>query len=111
VTLLHEVINELPEWGLPHYLIGRQLELVRKYVTSNRYRFKANTLGLPHQNLEIENVRLIGVNSYRLGHYDSAIEQFQRIAAKDNLPLGTIYNARDWIERCDWAKGKMDVGI
>ncbi len=111
VTLLHEVINELPEWGLPHYLIGRQLELVRKYVTSNRYRFKANTLGLPHQSLEIENVRLIGVNSYRLGHYDSAIEQFQRIAAKDNLPLGIIYNARDWIERCDWAKGKINVGI
>lgn len=111
VTLLHEVINELPEWGLPHYLIGRQLELVQKYVTSNRYRFKANTLGLPHQSLEIENVRLIGVNSYRLGHYDLAIEQFQRIAAKDNVPLGIIYNAREWIERCDWAKGKMDVGI
>lgn len=110
-ALLHEVINELPEWGLPHYLIARQLELVQKYVASNRYRFKAITLGLPHQSLEIENVRLIGVNSYRLGHYDLAIEQFQRIAAKDNVPLGIIYNAREWIERCDWAKGKMNVGI
>lgn len=109
VTLLHEVINELPKWGLAHYLIGGQLELVQQYVASNRYRFKANTLGLPHPSLEIENVRLIGVNSYRLGHYDSAIEQFQRIAAKDNVPLGIIYNAREWIERCDWAKGKTDV--
>lgn len=110
-ALLREVINELPAWGLPHYLMGRQLELAQKYVASNRYCFKAITLGLPHQSLEIENVRLIGVNSYRLGHYDLAIEQFQRIAAKDNVPLGIIYNAREWIERCDWAKGKMDVGI
>ena len=111
VTLLQEVINELPEWGLPHYLIGTQLERNQKYVTSNRYRFKANSLGLPHQSLEIENVRLIGVNSYRLGHYDAAIEQLQRITARDNVSLGIIYNAREWIERCDWAKGKMDVGI
>ncbi|MCZ6678146.1 MAG: hypothetical protein O7E52_12935 [Candidatus Poribacteria bacterium] len=102
MTLLHEVINELPTWGLGYYLIGRQLYFDQEYAASNRYLLKAAALGLPHRNLDLENMRLIGVNAYRLGHYDQALEQFQRIAALDTLPLGVIYSAEDWIERCEW---------
>ena len=41
--------------------------------------------------LVVENIRLIGVNSYRLGEYEEALEQFHRIAANNTLPLGTIH--------------------
>ena len=107
MTLLHEVINELPEWGLPYYLIGRHLHFDQEYAPSNRYLFKASAFGPPHQSLTIENMRLIGINMYRLGHYNQAIEQFQQVAENDTLPLGVIYNARDWIERCEWAKKRI----
>ena len=103
MTLLHEVIDVLPEWGLGHYLIGRQLYIDQEYATSNQYLLKADDLGLPHQKLAVENIRLIGVNSYRLAQYDDAIEQFSRIAADNTLPLGVIHRAEDWIERCEWA--------
>ena len=103
MTLLHEVVNALPEWGLGHYLIGRQLYFDREYAASNLYLSKAAVLGLPHQNLAIENMRLIGVNLYRLGQYAAAIEQFRRITAHTTLPLGTVHSAKDWIERCEWA--------
>ena len=103
MTLLHEVVSALPEWGLGHYLIGRQLYFDQEYAASNQYLLKAADLGLPHQKLAIENIRLIGVNSYRLGEYEDAIEQFSRIAADSTLPLGTIRRAEDWIERCEWA--------
>ena len=100
---LHEVVNALPEWGLGHYLIGRQLYFDQEYGPSNQYLLKAADLGLPHQKLAIENIRLIGVNSYRLGQYEDAIEQFSRIAADNTQPLGIIQRAKDWIERSEWA--------
>lgn len=103
MTLLHEVVNALPEWGLGHYLIGRQLYFDQEYAASNQYLLKAADLGLPHQKLAVENIRLIGVNSYRLGKYEEAIKQFRLIAADGTLPLGTIHRAEDWIERCEWA--------
>ena len=103
MTLLHEVINALPEWGLGYYLIGRQLYFDQEYAASNQYLLKAAGLGLPHQKLAVENIRLIGVNAYRLGQYEDAIEQFSRIAADKTQPLGVIHRAEDWIERCEWA--------
>ena len=103
MTMLHEVINALPEWGLGHYLIGRQLYFDREYAASNQYLLKAADLGLPHQKLAVENIRLIGVNLYRLGQYEHAIEQFNQLAVDNTLPLGLIHRAEDWIERCEWA--------
>ena len=103
MTLLHEVINALPEWGLGHYLIGRQLYFDREHAASNRYLSQAADLRLPHQSLVVENIRLMGVNSYRLGQYEEAREQFRQIAGDHALPLGTIHRAKDWIERCEWA--------
>ena len=103
MTLLHEVVSALPEWGLGHYLIGRQLYFDQEYAASNQYLLKAADLGLPHQKLAIENIRLIGVNSYRLGQYEDAIEPFSRIAVDNTQPLGVIHRAEDWIERCEWA--------
>ena len=102
MTLLHEVINELPKWGLAYYLAGRQLYFDQEYTASNRYLLKAVAFGLPHESLAIENTRLIGINAYHLGQYDQAIEQFQRIAADGGLSLGVVHSAKDWIERCEW---------
>ena len=103
MTLLHEVIDALPAWGMGHYLIGRQLYFDEEHAASNQYLLMADELGLPHQKLVVENIRLIGVNLYRLGEYDDAIEQFSRIASDSTLPLGVIHRAEDWIERCEWA--------
>ncbi len=111
MTLLHEVINALPEWGLGHYLIGRQLYFDQEYAASNRYLLNAADLELPHQKLAVENIRLIGVNSYRLGQYKEAIEQFRRIAADYTLPLGFIRRAEDWIERCEWAMAQLNQSV
>ena len=52
MTLLHEVVDALPEWGLGHYLIGRQLYIDQEYAPSNQYLLKAADLGLPHQKLD-----------------------------------------------------------
>ncbi len=111
MTLLHEVVSALPEWGLGHYLIGRQLYFDQEYAASNQYLLKAADLGLPHQKLAIENIRLIGVNSYRLGQYEDAIEPFSRIAADSTLSLGTIRRAEDWIERCEWAIEQLSQSV
>ena len=106
MTLLHEVIDALPEWGLGYYLIGRQLYFDQEYAASNQYLSKAAALGLPPHSLVVENMRLIGVNSYRLGQYEKALTQFRRISTNNTLPLGTIHRAKDWIERCEWAMGQ-----
>ena len=107
MTLLHEVINAAPTWGPAYYLIGRQLHFDQAYASSNHYLLKAVAFGLSHQLLLLENTRLIGVNSYRLGQYDQAIEKFHRIAADNTLPLGVIHSAEDWIERCEWAREQI----
>lgn len=111
MTLLHEVIDALPEWGLGHYLIGRQLYFDQEYAASNQYLLKAADLGLPHQKLVVENIRLIGVNSYRLEQYDDAIGQFSLIVADNTLPLGIIHRAEDWIERCEWAIEQLSQSV
>lgn len=106
MNLLHEVVDEKPEWGLAHYLIGRQLHLNQEYTASNDYLVKAAASGLPHRVLKIENTRLFAINLYHLRQYDGAISQFRRLSEDDDLPLGSILIAVDWIERCEWEKRK-----
>ena len=106
MNLLHEVVDELPEWGLAYYLIGRQLHLDQEHAASNDYLVKAAAFGLPHRVLGIENTRLFAINLYHLRQYDSAISQFRRLSEDDDLSLGLILNAKDWIERCEWEKGR-----
>jgi tetratricopeptide (TPR) repeat protein len=109
VTLLHEVVGELPTWGLAYYLIGRNLHINAEYAASNRYLSKAAELGLPHPTLQHENIRLLGVNAYHLREYDQAIAYFQKLADDASLPLGTILNAKDWIERCKVQQAALPV--
>ena len=104
LNLLHEVIDEMPKWGLAFYLIGRQLHFDQQYAASNDYLVKAAAFGLPHKVLNIENTRLFAINLYHLRQYDGAISQFRRLAEDDDLPLGSILSAEDWIERCEWEK-------
>lgn len=102
-TLLHEVIDELPTWGLGYYLLGRQLYFNEEYTTATRYLLKADGFGLPHPVLQHENTRLLGLNAYHLKQYNQAITHFQHLAADATLAAGTILNAKDWIQRCEWA--------
>ena len=104
ITLLHEVVDELPMWGLAYYLLGRQLHFNEEYAASTRYLSKANDLGLSHSVLQHENTRLLGVNAYHLKQYNQAITHFQHLAADSTLSSGTILNAKDWMQRCEWAK-------
>ena len=104
LNLLHEVVDEMPEWGLAFYLIGRQLHFDERYAASNDYLVKAAAFGLPHRVLRIENTRLFAINLYHLRQYDGAVLQFRRLAEDDDLPLGSTLIATDWIERCEWEK-------
>ena len=106
LNLLHEVIDEMPEWGLAFYLIGRQLHFDERYAASNDYLVKAAAFGLPHRVLRIENTRLFAINLYHLRQYDGAISQFRRLAEANDLPPGSNLIATDWIERCEWEKGR-----
>lgn len=106
MNLLHEVVDEMPEWGLALYLIGRQLHLDGQYAASNDYLVKAAAFGLPHRVLKIENTRLFAINLYHLRQYDGAISQFRRLSEDNDLPLGSTLIAVDWIERCEWEKRK-----
>ena len=110
INLLHEVIDEVPEWGLAFYFVGRQLHFDQEYAASNDYLVKAAAFRLPHQILRIENTRLFALNLYHLRQYEQAISQFQRLAADDALPLGLTLNAEDWIERCEWEKQRGEIG-
>ena len=109
MNLLHEAIDEMPEWGLVYYLIGRQLHLNQEYAASNDYLVKAAAFGLPHRVLGIENTRLFAINLYYLRQYDGAISQFRRLAEANDLSLGSILIATDWIERCEWEKGRETI--
>ncbi len=109
LNLLHEVIDEMPEWGLALYIIGRQLHLDQGYAASNDYLVKAAAFGLPHRVLRIENTRLFAINLYHLRQYDGAMSQFQRLSEDNDLPLGSTLAAKDWIERCEWEKGREDT--
>ncbi|MDE0300410.1 MAG: tetratricopeptide repeat protein [Candidatus Poribacteria bacterium] len=112
INLLHEVVDEMPEWGLAFYLIGRQLHLDGQYAASNDYLLKAAAFGLPHRVLKNENSRLFAINLYHLRQYDGAIAQFRRLSEDDDLPLGSILSAEDWIERCEWEKqGQLSLTI
>ena len=109
LNLLHEVVDEMPGWGLALYLIGRQLHLDQGYTASNDYLVKAAAFGLPHRVLGIENTRLFAINLYHLRQYDGAITQFRRLSEDDDLPLGSTIIVKDWIERCEWEKGREDT--
>ena len=106
MNLLHEVVDEMPEWGLAHYLIGRQLHYDQQYTASNDYLVKAAVFGLPHRVLKIENTRLFAINLYHLRQYDGAISHFRQLSEDDDMPLGSLLIAVDWIERCEWEKRK-----
>ncbi|HIO50471.1 TPA: hypothetical protein EYN23_24410 [Candidatus Poribacteria bacterium] len=101
MVLLNEVMQELPDFGLIHYLIGRQLYLDQQFSKSNQYLLQAKSLELP-DNLTIENLRLIGVNGYHTDKYKLATDHFNEILKIDNLPRGKINRVKEWIERCQW---------
>ena len=68
MVLLNEVMQKKPDFGLIHYLIGRQLHLDKQFPKSNQYLLQAKSLQLP-DNLKTENLRLIGINGYQTNKY------------------------------------------
>ena len=99
MVLLNEVMQQQPDFGLIHYLIGRQLYLDQQFSKSNQYLLQAKSLNLP-DNLTIENLRLIGINGYHTGKYKLAIDHFNEILKINKLPRGKINQVKEWIARC-----------
>ena len=101
MVLLNEVMQKKSDFGLIHYLIGRQLHLDKQFPKSNQYLLQAKSLHLPY-NLKSENLRLIGINGYQTNKYKLGINHFNETLKIDNLPKGKRGQMKEWIERCEW---------
>ena len=97
MVLLNEVMQKKSDFGLIHYLIGRQLHLDKQFPKSNQYLLQAKSLQLP-DNLKSENLRLIGINGYQTNKYKLGINHFNEILKIDNLPKGKHSQMKEWIE-------------
>ena len=110
LNLLHEVIDEMPEWGLALYIIGRQLHLDSGVCGIERLPCKSSGgLACRIGFCGLRTPRLFAINLYHLRQYDGAISQFRRLSEDNDLPLGSTLVAKDWIERCEWEKGREDT--
>jgi len=105
VGALNEIIRKYPDYSPSYYLLGRLYFNRGEYDKAYRYLKESEELGLPTLNLDLENLRLLGISLYTIGDYDGAINSFERVIELD--PDGELKDyAQDFIERSMWAKGK-----
>jgi tetratricopeptide (TPR) repeat protein len=132
MLILKEILEKHPDFSLAYYLIGRQLYFEKEYAHSIEYLSKAEYLGLSDESLIYENYRLLGENYFHVGEYEKAISYFDKIVippapgfpplggqeggfdkggVNSERCIGEINRAKDWIERCQWLKGKGVKGL
>jgi len=105
VGALNEIIRKYSDYSPSYYLLGRLFFNRGEYEKAYKYLKESEALGLPSLNLELENLRLVGISLFAIGDYEGAINRFQRVIKLD--PDGELkYYAQDFIERSTWAKGK-----
>jgi tetratricopeptide (TPR) repeat protein len=104
-TSLEEIIRSHPYYSPAYYLLGRIFYKNGEYQRAVSYLRQSEELGLPSIELEIEKLKLLGINLFSIGDYDGAIERFKRIILIDPDGKSRDY-AIDFIERSEWAKGK-----
>lgn len=102
VVTLEEVIRIFPGYSPAYYLAGRIFFAKADYKRATPFLVKSESLGLPSENLEEENSRILGISLFAAGDYEGAIKRFERIvnASSDNALKDY---ALDFIERCKWA--------
>ncbi len=105
VSSLEELIRNNPYYSPAYYLLGRIFYKNGEFEKAASYLKQSEWLGLPSIELEIENLKLLGINLFSVGDYDGAIGKFQRIIFIDPDGKSRDY-AIDFIERGRWAKGR-----
>ncbi len=60
-----------------------------------------------HQSLVLDAWRTMGINGYHQRDYVNATAAFSVIAEDGTLPLGTTLKAKEWKQRCQWARNRM----
>ena len=104
-TSLEEIIGINPYYSPAYYLLGRIFFKNWEYRRAVSYLRQSEELVLPSIELEIENLKLLGISLFSIGDYDGALESFQKIISLDPNGEHTRF-AEDFIERSMWAKGK-----
>src|SRR5262249_49005659 len=99
-------IAAVPAWGLPHYLLGRQLYNRGGHPEAAQEMERALALGLLDPRFTIQAMRIAGQAWLRSGDRPRARAGFERL-----LPLaaqegeGARLDVLDWIERAQMAGG------
>ncbi|MGB7291222.1 MAG: hypothetical protein WBD99_03525 [Thermodesulfobacteriota bacterium] len=105
VSSLEELIRDDPYYSPAYYLLGRIFYKNGEFEKAVSYLKQSESLGLPSKELEIENLKLLGIDLFSIGDYDGAVEKFQRIIFIEPDGKSRDY-AIDFIERSQWAKRK-----
>ncbi|MBI4228769.1 MAG: hypothetical protein HY693_03500, partial [Deltaproteobacteria bacterium] len=105
VASLGEIIRDAPYFWPAYYLVGRIFYKNGEYEKAVPYLKRSEELGLPSMDLEIENLKILGINLYSMGDYDGSIKRFERIKSIDPDGKSRDY-AIDFVERSGWAKLK-----
>ena len=96
-----------PGSGLASYLVGRQLWTRHACAEATPWleRSLEAERALPDVAVRMEALRLLGICRLREGDLDGARGAFEAIAAAD-VPGGIQVEARDWLERVEWRRGR-----
>ncbi len=95
---LREAAEANPHWGLPWYLIGRQLYNREMFEPALGYLRRAASVGLLRPELAAENLRLLAVACYHTGKLDRAASALYPLVLYPRHE-GELLWALDWLER------------
>ena len=108
MAYLSTCLQAAPNRWLAYFLAGELLHKEGAWQVSNQYLRHAMDLLIPkeYEKLALEARRLIGINAYRQKDYATAQNAFRSITEAAALPLGVVLSAKDWIQRCQWARSR-----
>ncbi|MGE5445464.1 MAG: hypothetical protein ACM3SR_12825 [Ignavibacteriales bacterium] len=103
VVMVEEIMRIFPGYSPAYYLAGRIFFGKADYKRAIFFLVKSESLGLPSENLEGENSRILGISLFATGDYEGAIKRFEHIVNTTSDKALKDY-ALDFIDRCKWAK-------
>ncbi len=104
-VILEETIRDFPDYSPSYYLLGRIFYKDGDYKRAVSYLLESESLRLPSESIEIENLRLLGTSLFAKGDYEKAIKRFQSILNLESNEVPKEY-AINFIERSEWARNK-----
>jgi tetratricopeptide (TPR) repeat protein len=105
VAILEETIRDFPDYSPSYYLLGRIFFNEGNYKKAVSFLIESESLNLPSESLEKENLRILGISLFATGDYEGAIRRFENIINID--PNGALKDyALDFIERCKWTMSR-----